>query len=166
MKAESVMYTSLDFYWMPFAANRQFKKAPRLSRQADGMHLEKTDGRQAPGTIAMSWWLNARNWRTRIADLLSRIDGSTGHSAVAPRSLKVQSDGVDIGGIARAGRVKFAALRGAPTKRAFDIFLDGQEHEVLVRTTGDIVALSPPFVETVQADRRVDTLGQAIRRRA
>ena len=32
------MSASLDAYWMPFTANRQFKKAPRLLAKASGMH--------------------------------------------------------------------------------------------------------------------------------
>ena len=36
------MRPELDAFWMPFTANRQFKKAPRLLAKASGMHY--TDG--------------------------------------------------------------------------------------------------------------------------
>ena len=36
---------SLDAYWMPFTANRQFKAAPRLLVAAEGMHYTADDGR-------------------------------------------------------------------------------------------------------------------------
>ena len=35
-----------DLFWMPFTANRQFKKAPRLFASAEGMHYTTVDGRK------------------------------------------------------------------------------------------------------------------------
>ena len=35
-----------DSFWMPFTANRQFKKAPRLFASAEGMHYTTVDGRK------------------------------------------------------------------------------------------------------------------------
>ena len=32
-----------DSFWMPFTANRQFKKAPRLFASAEGMHYTTVD---------------------------------------------------------------------------------------------------------------------------
>ena len=34
-----------DSFWMPFTANRQFKKTPRLFASAEGMHYTTVDGR-------------------------------------------------------------------------------------------------------------------------
>jgi len=52
-------------------------------------------------------------------------------------------------------------------KRAFDIFLDCYERGVLIRTTGDTLALSPPLIiERSQIDQIVDTVRGAIRRHA
>ena len=39
----------LDNYWMPFTANRQFKQAPRLLTQADGMFFRDDKGREGLG---------------------------------------------------------------------------------------------------------------------
>ena len=36
---------SLEELWMPFTANRAFKKAPRLLASASGMHYRDVDGR-------------------------------------------------------------------------------------------------------------------------
>ena len=33
-------------FWMPYTANRQFKKAPRLLARAEGMYYWTADGRQ------------------------------------------------------------------------------------------------------------------------
>jgi len=33
-------------FWMPYTANRQFKKAPRMLARAEGMYYWTTDGRQ------------------------------------------------------------------------------------------------------------------------
>ena len=58
-------------------------------------------------------------------------------------------------------------IAGEPGKRAFNIFLDCFDKGVLVRTTGDIVALSPPLiVERQHIDQIVDTLRGAIQRAA
>ncbi|MBL8344812.1 MAG: aspartate aminotransferase family protein, partial [Rubrivivax sp.] len=65
------------------------------------------------------------------------------------------------------GGIELTPMAGEPTKRAFNIFLDCWKQGVLVRTTGDIVALSPPLiVEKGQIDQIVDTLRGAIRRAA
>ena len=38
---------TLDNYWMPFTANRQFKQSPRLLARAQGMYYTDVDGNQA-----------------------------------------------------------------------------------------------------------------------
>ena len=37
---------SLDAFWMPFTANRQFKAEPRLIASAEGVHYTSVDGRK------------------------------------------------------------------------------------------------------------------------
>ena len=37
---------------------------------------------------------------------------------------------------------------GAPTTRAYDVFLKCYEKGLLVRQTGDIIAMSPPLIAT------------------
>jgi beta-alanine--pyruvate transaminase len=53
---------------------------------------------------------------------------------------------------------------GAPGARAFDIFSRCYEEGVLIRTTGDTIALSPPLiVERGQLDQVFETLGRVLR---
>ena len=66
------MPTDLDAYWMPFTANRQFKKAPRLFTKAKGMHFWTDDGRQVLDGIAGLWCVNAGHGRTRITEAIQR----------------------------------------------------------------------------------------------
>ena len=56
----------LDAYWMPFTANRQFKKAPRLLSRSSGMHYWTHDGRQILDGVAGLWCVNAGHARPRI----------------------------------------------------------------------------------------------------
>jgi beta-alanine--pyruvate transaminase len=53
---------------------------------------------------------------------------------------------------------------GKPTARALDVFRRCFDDGVLVRVTGDIVALSPPLIiEKPHVDRIFETLSDAIR---
>jgi adenosylmethionine-8-amino-7-oxononanoate aminotransferase len=62
------------------------------------------------------------------------------------------------------GREELAPRPGKPTERAGRVLARCFEDGVLVRTTGDIVALSPPLiVERPQVDRILGTLADAIR---
>ena len=66
------MATDLDAYWMPFTANRQFKKSPRLFTQAKGMYFTTDDGRQVLDGIAGLWCVNAGHGRTKITEAIQR----------------------------------------------------------------------------------------------
>jgi beta-alanine--pyruvate transaminase len=99
--------------------------------------------------------------------LLTRAGELAGYFAEALHSLKGLPNVLDVRNIGLVGGVELAPIPGAPTKRAFDIFLDCYERGALVRTTGDIVALSPPLIiERAQIDQLVGLLGDAIRRAA
>jgi beta-alanine--pyruvate transaminase len=63
---------SLDAYWMPFTANRQFKQAPRQLVEARGMYYRSDDGRQVLDGTAGLWCVNAGHGRDEIADAVSR----------------------------------------------------------------------------------------------
>ena len=45
---------AMDAYWMPFTANRQFKKAPRLLAKAAGIHFWTPEGREVLDGIAQA----------------------------------------------------------------------------------------------------------------
>ncbi len=63
---------SLDAYWMPFTANRQFKQAPRLLASASGMHYTDMDGRTVLDGTAGLWCVNAGHGRREIASAVER----------------------------------------------------------------------------------------------
>jgi beta-alanine--pyruvate transaminase len=53
---------------------------------------------------------------------------------------------VDIRNEGLIGAVELEPIAGSPTKRAFQAFLDAYDAGLLIRTTGDIIALSPPLI--------------------
>src|SRR5438067_4769921 len=57
---------ALNAYWLPFTANRQFKAAPRLVVQADGMYYTTADGRRILDGFAGLWCCNAGHSRAPI----------------------------------------------------------------------------------------------------
>ena len=57
---------ALDAFWMPFTANRQFKKSPRLLAKASGMHYWDADGREILDGCAGLWCVNAGHTRPKI----------------------------------------------------------------------------------------------------
>jgi beta-alanine--pyruvate transaminase len=65
----------LRAFWMPFTANRQFKKAPRLFVRAEGMHYWTSDGRQVLDGTAGLWCCNAGHCRPRITAAIAEQAG-------------------------------------------------------------------------------------------
>jgi beta-alanine--pyruvate transaminase len=61
---------SLDAFWMPFTANRQFKEAPRLLVRAADMHYTSHDGRKILDGTAGLWCSNAGHCRPRITQAI------------------------------------------------------------------------------------------------
>jgi len=99
--------------------------------------------------------------------LLTRAGMLQGYFAEAVHSLKGLPNVIDIRNLGLVAGIELQPIAGEPTKRAFNIFLDCYDKGVLLRTTGDIVALSPPLiVERAQIDQIVDTLKGAIQRAA
>lgn len=71
---------------------------------------------------------------------------------------------IDIRNLGLVGAVELEPIEGKPTARALALFHDCFERGVLVRTTGDIVALSPPLIiEEPQIAQLVDTVSAAIK---
>jgi beta-alanine--pyruvate transaminase len=66
---------------------------------------------------------------------------------------------IDIRNIGLVGAIELEPIAGQPTKRAFSAFLKAFEQGLLIRTTGDIIALSPPLiVEKSHIDQIAETL--------
>ena len=76
---------------------------------------------------------------TRAADLASYWEA-------AVHSLKDCPHVIDIRNLGLIGAIELESIPGEPTKRAFSAFLKAYEDGILIRTTGDIIALSPPLI--------------------
>jgi beta-alanine--pyruvate transaminase len=82
----------------------------------------------------------------------------------ALHSLKGLPNVIDIRNIGLVGGIELASRVGEPGKRAFDVFLECWQRGVLIRTTGDTIALSPPLiVENKHIDQIVGTLTDVLK---
>ena len=68
----TTMKRDLDAYWMPFTAERQFKKAPRLLAKSAGMHFWTPEGRQILDAASGLWCVNAGHNRPKIVEAIAR----------------------------------------------------------------------------------------------
>ncbi|MFY2765023.1 aspartate aminotransferase family protein [Arenimonas sp. MALMAid1274] len=59
-----------EAFWMPFTANRQFKKTPRLLASAEGMYYRSVDGREILDGTGGLWCVNAGHARPRIVQAI------------------------------------------------------------------------------------------------
>ena len=66
----NVTPNDLSAFWMPFTANRQFKKAPRMFVGAKDMHYTTSDGRQVLDGTSGLWCVNAGHCRPRIVEAI------------------------------------------------------------------------------------------------
>ena len=99
--------------------------------------------------------------------LLTRAGEIGAYFAEGVHSLRGEPNVIDVRNIGLVGGIELSALPGEPTKRAFNVFLDCWEKGLLIRTTGDTLALSPPLIiERSHIDQIVETLRGAIRRAA
>jgi beta-alanine--pyruvate transaminase len=82
----------------------------------------------------------------------------------AVHSLRGLPHVIDLRNLGLIAGIELAPIPGQPTRRAFEIFLDCYDRGLLVRTTGDIVALSPPLIiEKSHIDRIFGTLADVLR---
>ncbi len=96
--------------------------------------------------------------------LLTRAGSLAGHWEKALHSLADHPHVVDIRNMGLIGAIELAPIEGAPGKRAFDAFVRAFEAGILIRVTGDIIALSPPLIiSEAQIDELMDTLGQVLK---
>jgi len=62
----------LEAWWMPFTANRAFKKSPRMVASAKDMYYTTTDGRQILDGTAGLWCCNAGHGRDEIGSAIQK----------------------------------------------------------------------------------------------
>ena len=63
---------NLEAFFMPFTANRQFKKNPRLLAKAKGVHYWTPEGRKVIDGTAGLWCVNAGHGREEIKAAIAR----------------------------------------------------------------------------------------------
>ncbi|MFH3481220.1 omega-aminotransferase AptA [Xanthobacter variabilis] len=74
---------------------------------------------------------------------------------------------IDIRNIGLVAGIELEPRPGAPGARAYEVFLDCFEKGVLIRATGDVLAISPPLIiEKQQIAEIADRVADAIRRTA
>lgn len=99
--------------------------------------------------------------------LLTRAAGLAGEWEEALHSLKGLPHVIDIRNLGLVGAVELASREGAVGARAYDVFVDCFQKGLLVRVTGDTIALSPPLIiEKEQIGTIVSMLGDALKRAA
>jgi beta-alanine--pyruvate transaminase len=82
----------------------------------------------------------------------------------ALHSLKGAPHVIDIRNLGLIGAVELEPIAGEPTKRAFSAFVRAFEKGIMIRTTGDIIAMSPPLIiEKSHIDELVGTLGEVLK---
>ena len=82
----------------------------------------------------------------------------------AIHSLKGLPNVIDLRNLGLIGAIELEPIAGQPTKRAMDVFARCYDDGLLIRTTGDTIALSPPLIiEDEHIERIVDTLTRALK---
>ncbi|MBX6745619.1 MAG: aspartate aminotransferase family protein [Acetobacteraceae bacterium] len=103
----------------------------------------------------------------RREDLPGRARAMEPYWQEAAHSLRGLPNVIDIRDYGLIAGIELAPRPGKPTQRGMDVFRRCFDAGVLVRVTGDIVALSPPLiVEKPHVDRIFGTLSDAIRAEA
>ncbi len=83
----------------------------------------------------------------------------------ALHSLKDHPNVIDVRNLGLVGAIELKSRDGAPGTRAYDVFVDCFKKGLLIRVTGDVIALSPPLIiETHQIETIVSMIGDALKR--
>ncbi|MGE5339546.1 MAG: aspartate aminotransferase family protein [Gemmatimonadota bacterium] len=129
---------SLDEWWMPFTANRQFKAAPRLLAKSDGMYYWTPDGRQILDGTAGLWCVNAGHNRKPIVEAVQKqaatmdyappfnlghpvgFEAATAVAAVAPEGMQrvfFTNSGSESADTSIKIALAYHRAKGAPSRR-------------------------------------------------
>jgi beta-alanine--pyruvate transaminase len=96
--------------------------------------------------------------------LLTRAAALSSQWEDAVHSLRGVPKVIDVRNFGLIGAIELEPRAGKPGARAFEVFLKCFEQGVMVRQTGDVVALSPPLIiEPKQIARIVETVTAVIR---
>jgi beta-alanine--pyruvate transaminase len=96
--------------------------------------------------------------------LLTRAASVAKHWEDRAHALKGAPHVVDVRNCGLMAAIELEPRAGQPGKRAYEVFVRAFEAGVLIRVTGDTIALSPPLiVEQGQIDRIFDCVGAMLR---
>lgn len=100
MSTSNVVPNDLNAFWMPFTANRQFKKTPRMFVAAKDMHYTTSDGRQVLDGTAGLWCCNAGHARPKIVEAIANqaaeLDYAPAFQMGHPKAFELANRLVDI----------------------------------------------------------------------
>ena len=95
--------------------------------------------------------------------LFDRARSLEGYFEDALHSLKGEPNVIDVRNIGLIGAVELQGIEGQPTARAMQIFRDCYDNGLIIRTTGDTLAFSPPLIiEKEHIDSMVETVKAAL----
>jgi beta-alanine--pyruvate transaminase len=95
--------------------------------------------------------------------LLTRAASLEKYWEDAAHGLRGSRHVVDIRNCGLIAAIELEPRSGAPGKRAYEVFVKAFESGVLIRVTGDIIALSPPLVvEKTQIDRLFQSIREVL----
>lgn len=110
----------------------------------------------AAGSAAMDVYLQE--------GMFERARAMEGKFADALHSLKGEPDVIDVRNFGLIGAVELQGIKDQPTARAMSIFRKCYDDGVIIRTTGDTLAFSPPLIiDEAQIETVVETVRGAIR---
>ncbi|MBA3563986.1 MAG: aspartate aminotransferase family protein [Gammaproteobacteria bacterium] len=96
--------------------------------------------------------------------LFTRANEIGGYFESAVHSLSGLPHVTDIRNVGLIAAVQLEPIPGKPTARAFDVFLKCFEHGVMIRTTADTLAMSPPLIiEKPHIDELFGTVAEVLR---
>ena len=96
--------------------------------------------------------------------LLTRANDIAAYWEERLHALKGLPHIIDIRNIGLIGAIEFDPIPGEPAKRAYDRFVKAFENNILVRQTGDIIALSPPLIiSKSEIDQLFDTFTMVLK---
>ncbi len=90
----------LRAFWLPFTANRQFKKSPRMFVSADRMHYRTADGREVLDGTSGLWCCNAGHNSPKIVEAVRKqvaaLDYAPGFQLSHPHAFELANRIIDI----------------------------------------------------------------------
>lgn len=91
--------------------------------------------------------------------LFERADKLADYWENAVHSLKGVRHVIDVRNLGLVAGIELESIAGKPGKRAFDCFIQCYEKGLLIRTAGDIIALSPPLIIEKE---HIDRIGEIL----